>query len=68
MQKGIPAGNPPILRHVRRDKKGKFSRHTRLVEFLIDFLRSHLGAEYCIRQEQPLTLPDSEPEPDIAKG
>jgi Uma2 family endonuclease len=37
-----------------------------LVQSLADWLRISLPEGFHVRQEQPLTLPHSEPEPDIA--
>jgi Uma2 family endonuclease len=40
--------------------------HTWTVRVLVDWLRAALADQYDVRQEQPLTLHDSGPEPDIA--
>lgn len=40
--------------------------HTWIVQHLVHSLRPHLPAGWHLRQEQPLTFTDSEPEPDVA--
>jgi Uma2 family endonuclease len=48
------------------DKMVKSPEHSWLVQWLVDWLRATLPAGWHVRQEQPLTLGDSEPEPDVA--
>jgi Uma2 family endonuclease len=40
--------------------------HTWIVRLLVDWLRAALPSNFDVRQEQPITLKDSEPEPDVA--
>ncbi len=40
--------------------------HTWIVRLLVDWLRAALPSNFDVRQEQPITLQDSEPEPDVA--
>ena len=63
---GIISENTELLRGVILEKMIKTPRHTWFVERLADWLRENLPAGFYVRQEQPLTLVDSEPEPDIA--
>jgi Uma2 family endonuclease len=44
----------------------KSPKHSWIVASLVDWLRANLGSSFHVRQEQPLTLADSEPEPDVA--
>lgn len=54
-----------LLKGVIIDKIPKSPLHRRTVEKIYDFLRKSLPRFY-VSQEQPLTLADSEPEPDLA--
>jgi Uma2 family endonuclease len=63
---GIIAEKTELVRGVIFEKMIKSPRHTWLVERLADWLREAVPAGFCVRQEQPLTLADSEPEPDVA--
>jgi len=47
-------------------KVSKSPRHSYLVAKLYRILDANLSAEYVLRREDPLTLTDSEPEPDLA--
>jgi Uma2 family endonuclease len=47
-------------------KMSKSPLHSYLVQLLQDMLLDQLPGGYCLRVEQPLTLGDSEPEPDLA--
>ncbi len=58
-------GRVELIRGGLVETMPKSPAHTRAVEALVEFLREKLGALFYIRQEQPLTLVDSEPEPDI---
>jgi Uma2 family endonuclease len=63
---GIIPQNTELLRGVIVEKMVKSPLHSWVVQLLSDWLRSGVGAGFCVRQEQPLTLADSEPEPDLA--
>jgi Uma2 family endonuclease len=63
---GIIAANTELLHGVIVKKMVKSPEHTWLVQRLLAWLRGVLSADYHLRQEQPLTFDDSEPEPDIA--
>lgn len=62
----IIAADTELLHGVIVKKMVKSPEHTWLVQRLLEWLRSVLPADYHLRQEQPLTFQDSEPEPDIA--
>lgn len=55
-----------LLHGVIIQQMTKSPLHTWTVRILVDWLRSALPDGYDVRQEQPVTLQDSEPEPDIA--
>jgi len=63
---GIIAENTELLNGVIVEKMIKSPRHTWLVQRLADWLREAVDERHHVRQEQPLTLADSEPEPDLA--
>lgn len=63
---GIIAQNTELLHGVILEKMVKSPEHSWLVQKLVDWLRSGLPDEWTVRQEQPLTFGDSEPEPDVA--
>jgi len=71
---GIIAQNTELLFGVIVEKMSKSPLHTWVVEKLVEMLRGlmrEMGEadqedHYHVRQEQPLTLRDSEPEPEIA--
>jgi Uma2 family endonuclease len=63
---GIIAQNTELLHGVIFEKTVKSSEHSWLVQRLVDWLRANVKTGLYVRQEQPLTFADSEPEPDIA--
>jgi Uma2 family endonuclease len=63
---GIIAQETELLRGVIVEKRRKSPEHSWLVQRLVDWLRATVPAGWHVRQEQPLTFADSEPEPDIA--
>src|SRR5690349_9249472 len=63
---GIIPQNTELLRGVILKKMVKSPEHSWLVQRLVDWLRDGLPSGWLVRQEQPLTIEDSEPEPDIA--
>jgi Uma2 family endonuclease len=54
-----------LIRGLVIEKKSKSPLHRTLVTLLYRFFIAHLPAGFMVWQEQPLTLADSEPEPDI---
>ncbi len=62
---GIIQEKTELLQGVILEKMNKSPKHTWLVQRLARWLQS-LPSDAHLRQEQPLTLSDSEPEPDLA--
>ena len=65
IERGAIGENLELLRGALVEKMSKSSLHSRLVLWLLRWLTEHLPAGYSVRPEQPLTLADSEPEPDL---
>ena len=63
---GIIGENTELIRGVIVQKMVKSPLHSWLVQHLAQCLRDCLRQRFHVRQEQPLTFGDSEPEPDIA--
>lgn len=63
---GIIPESTELLDGVVVEKMGKSPLHTWTVAFLEEWFRSHLKTGLTLRVEQPLTLGNSEPEPDLA--
>jgi Uma2 family endonuclease len=63
---GIVSKRTELLRGVIVDKMGKSPLHSWLVRLFFDWLSAEVGPGFHVRKEEPLTLADSEPEPDIA--
>ncbi len=55
-----------LLRGIVVEKMPKSPLHASIAKLLYDGLHASIPAGYSVRQDQPLTLRDSEPEPDIA--
>ena len=55
-----------LIRGVVIEKMSKSPLHANIVSALYEFLRPQVPADFWLRQDQPLTLRDSEPEPDIS--
>jgi Uma2 family endonuclease len=66
IDKGLAPERAELIRGVIIEKISKSILHTKLADALIEFLRSAVSGMFWIRQEAPLTLKDSEPEPDIS--
>ena len=65
-QTGLIPESTELLKGVIVGKMIKSPMHSWLVQFLIDWFRANLPPDLHVRQEQPLTFSDSEPEPDVA--
>lgn len=65
-ENGIIDEKTELISGVIIRKKNKSPLHTWTVTQLQDLLAGVLGDEFVIRKEEPLTLSDSEPEPDLA--
>ncbi len=63
---GILGSNIELIRGALVEKMPKSPLHTSILLRLVRFLSQQIPADYTLRAEQPLTLRDSEPEPDIA--
>ena len=63
---GIIAEPTELLRGVIIERMTRSPRHVYLVRFLNRWLQKHVPAGFHVRKEEPLTLSDSEPEPDLA--
>jgi len=63
---GIVPERTELLRGFVVEKMIKTPLHTWMVQRVVDWLRDAVPAGLHVRQEQPLTLADSEPEPDAA--
>jgi Uma2 family endonuclease len=63
---GMIAPNTELLRGCILPKMSKSPRHYIVTQRLLDLLNRLLPAGFILRQEQPITCADSEPEPDIA--
>lgn len=63
---GIIPQATELLRGLIVEIRRKSPEHSWLVQFLADWLKGATPAGWHVRQEQPLTLADSEPEPDVA--
>lgn len=55
-----------LLQGVIIEQMTKSPRHTYIVQLLENWLKSVVLANRYVRKEEPLTLADSEPEPDVA--
>src|SRR5581483_3245608 len=55
-----------LIRGVVIEKMSKSPLHSALGKRLYDLIARSLPAGFVVRREDPLTLTDSEPEPDIA--
>lgn len=65
-QAGIIGQRTELIRGVIVQKVNKSPLHTLTVRQLIDAIQVDLPNGYEVRKEEPLTLSQSEPEPDIA--
>ncbi len=63
---GVIEQQTELLRGVIVAKMVKSPRHSWLVQFLVSWARTEIPMGLHVRQEQPITLVDSEPEPDVA--
>ena len=66
IDKGLAPERAELIRGVILEKINKPFLHTKLADVLIEFLRTAVSGQFWIRQEAPLPLTDSEPEPDIS--
>lgn len=55
-----------LIRGVVIEKMSKSPLHSGIASLLYDLLQPQLPSQFWLRKEEPLTLRDSEPEPDIS--
>lgn len=63
---GVISERTELLRGVIVEKMSKSPLHTFISQILRDAILACLPLHHCLRQEQPLGLTDSEPDPDLA--
>jgi Uma2 family endonuclease len=63
---GVLAERLELIRGAIIEKMPQSPSHACVVEMLREHLEEVLPPEFFVRQEKPLTLADSEPEPDLA--
>lgn len=63
---GLAPKRAELLEGVIVDKRSKSILHSRLLSRTMDALHQALRGAYWLRQEAPITMSDSEPEPDIS--
>ena len=63
---GMIAPNVELIRGALVEKMSQSPLHASTVELLREYLTVRLSDGLFLRQEKPLTLDDSEPEPDVA--
>lgn len=66
VEKGLAPARAELLRGVIVEKMPKSPLHTKITTRLWNALTAALGEGHWVRKEEPLTLKDSEPEPDLA--
>jgi Uma2 family endonuclease len=64
--KGLAPRRAELIRGVIIEKMSKSMLHVQLSSVLFELLHATLGLLFWVRKEDPLTLTDSEPEPDIS--
>ncbi len=65
-ESGIIPEKTELLAGVVVEKMTKDPRHSEILQRIFEFFLRRIGDRYRIRKEDPLTLQDSEPEPDLA--
>lgn len=65
-QMGLVEQRTELIRGFVFPKLPKSPLHGHICQVLIELLRALLPAGFMVRQEQPITCSDSEPEPDVA--
>ena len=66
IERQVIGENLELIRGALVEKMPKSSLHSKTVMRLLRWLMRELPAKFSVRPEQPLTLADSEPEPDLA--
>src|SRR5258706_12820736 len=55
-----------LIRGILIEKMSKSPLHSSVAKRLYDLISAALGKGFVVRREDPLTLRDSEPEPDVS--
>lgn len=63
---GLAPRRAELVRGVILEKISKSILHTKILSRLLRLLQTALGDSFWIRKEDPITLTDSEPEPDVS--
>ncbi len=63
---GALAPNVELIRGALIEKMPKSPLHASIVTLLFHYLAAQVSRDWLVRSEQPLTLQDSEPEPDLS--
>lgn len=66
IEQGMVSKRAELIRGVIVEKVSKSILHTLLSNWLLDTIKQLAGESFWVRKEDPLTLADSEPEPDIS--
>ena len=66
LQAGLVSEKAELIRGVIIEKMSKSPLHIYFTDLLAELAKSAISAGQMVRQESPLTLADSEPEPDLA--
>ncbi len=66
IDQGLLSKRAELIRGVIIEKTSKSILHTLLSNWLLDTIKQLAGESFWVRKEDPLTLADSEPEPDIS--
>lgn len=65
-EQGLIGEKNELIRGVIIEKMPKSPEHVYAIQCLLEYLGAVFGSGYCLRKEDPITLADSEPEPDIS--
>src|SRR6266446_124729 len=63
---GLLPENVELIRGTLVEKMSQSPLHGSIVELLREHVAAAVPRDHIVRQEKPLTLDDSEPEPDVA--
>ena len=66
IERGAAPGKVELIRGTFVEKMSQSPLHASIVELIRESLTVRLASGFIVRQEKPLTLEDSEPEPDLA--
>lgn len=66
IERGVAPEKVELIQGTLVDKMSQSPLHASIVEILRESVEEHVPEGFVVRQEKPLTLMDSEPEPDLA--